>query len=159
MDKYNARRRRRIRIEIGLIFAGAVLVFFVAALIDSAELLIPLLERYERFELDEFLIVFIYLAVVLAVFSSLRWRELSAAYKELTRRNQDLQKTLDEVKELRGILPICASCKKVRDDSGYWQQVESYITNHSRLRFSHGFCPDCAGKLYPKIEEPEASTS
>lgn len=56
-----------------------------------------------------------------------------------------------ELKILRGILPICASCKKIRDDSGYWEQIESYIRNHSEAEFSHSLCPDCAKKLYPHM--------
>ncbi|MEN8143230.1 MAG: response regulator, partial [Thermodesulfobacteriota bacterium] len=53
------------------------------------------------------------------------------------------------VKTLSGMLPICASCKKVRDDKGYWNQIESYITNHSEAEFSHGICPDCVKEIYP----------
>lgn len=59
-----------------------------------------------------------------------------------------LQKALAEVKTLKGILPICASCKKIRDDRGYWKQVESYIRDHSEAEFSHGICPECMKKLY-----------
>lgn len=62
-----------------------------------------------------------------------------------------LQKTLKEVKTLTGLLPICASCKKIRDDKGYWSQIESYIMKHSNAEFSHGICPECAQKLYPNI--------
>ncbi len=50
--------------------------------------------------------------------------------------------------------PICASCKKIRDDQGYWQQVEVYIRDHSDAEFSHGICPDCMAELYPKDEYP-----
>jgi hypothetical protein len=53
------------------------------------------------------------------------------------------------VKNLRGLLPICASCKKVRDDKGYWNQIEQYFTEHFEAEFSHGICPDCMAKLYP----------
>ncbi len=56
-----------------------------------------------------------------------------------------------EIKQLRGFLPICASCKKIRDDNGYWTQVEVYISDHSDTEFSHGICPDCARKLYPEL--------
>lgn len=59
-----------------------------------------------------------------------------------------LQSTLDEIKTLRGILPICASCKKIRDDKGYWNQIESYIKEHSDAEFTHGICPECSDKLY-----------
>ena len=62
-----------------------------------------------------------------------------------------LQDALDKIKTLRGIIPICASCKKIRDDKGYWNQLENYIKEHSEADFSHGICPDCAKKLYPKF--------
>jgi len=62
-----------------------------------------------------------------------------------------LQNALDRIKVLRGIIPICASCKKIRDDKGYWNQIEQYIEAHSEADFSHGICPDCAKKLYPEF--------
>ena len=62
-----------------------------------------------------------------------------------------LQETLAKVKTLSGFLPICASCKKIRDDRGYWNQIESYLKEHSEAEFSHGICPDCLKKLYPEI--------
>jgi PAS domain S-box-containing protein len=64
----------------------------------------------------------------------------------------DLKKALKEVKKLSGLLPICASCKKIRDDKGYWNQLEDYIRKHSEAEFSHGVCPDCAKRLYPEFE-------
>jgi PAS domain S-box-containing protein len=64
---------------------------------------------------------------------------------------EGLQHALDEVNLLSGLLPICASCKKIRDDKGYWNKIESYITNHSKVEFSHSICPDCAQKLYPDL--------
>jgi transcriptional regulator with PAS, ATPase and Fis domain len=62
-----------------------------------------------------------------------------------------LQSSLEKVKLLSGFLPICASCKKIRDDKGYWNQIESYIRDHSEAEFSHGICPECAKELYPEI--------
>lgn len=70
---------------------------------------------------------------------------------------EELQRALEEVKSLRGILPICASCKKIRDDSGYWQQVEEYVRDHSDVQFSHGICPGCMKNLYPDLELPDES--
>jgi hypothetical protein len=61
----------------------------------------------------------------------------------------ELKGALLKVKALSGLLPICASCKKIRDDTGYWNQIESYIKEHSEAEFSHGICPDCAKRLYP----------
>lgn len=64
---------------------------------------------------------------------------------------EELRRALSKVKLLSGFLPICASCKKIRDDKGYWNQLESYIRNHSEAEFSHSICPDCAKKLYPEF--------
>ena len=63
----------------------------------------------------------------------------------------ELQEALAKVKLLSGFIPICASCKKIRDDTGYWQQVEAYIQKHSNAEFSHSICPDCSHKLYPEL--------
>lgn len=64
---------------------------------------------------------------------------------------RELQEALANLKSLSGMLPICASCKKIRDDEGYWTQVEAYLMKHTDAHFSHGLCPDCAEKLYPEI--------
>jgi len=61
---------------------------------------------------------------------------------------QELETALKEVKRLNGLLPICARCKKIRDDKGYWNQVEMYLEEYSEARFSHGMCPDCSEVLY-----------
>ncbi|MCJ7495060.1 MAG: PAS domain S-box protein, partial [Deltaproteobacteria bacterium] len=74
--------------------------------------------------------------------------ERKQAEEEREKLVRDLQKALSEVKTLKGIFPICASCKKIRDDKGYWNQVEVYIRDHSEAEFSHGICPDCKEKLY-----------
>lgn len=63
----------------------------------------------------------------------------------------ELKDTREDVKTLEGILPICASCKKIRDDQGYWRQVEAYIQSHSEAVFSHSICPECVEKLYPEL--------
>jgi len=66
-----------------------------------------------------------------------------------------LQDALNKIKTLRGIIPICAACKKIRDDSGYWNQLESYINEHFEAQFSHGICPECADKLYPGLHKEQ----
>lgn len=66
----------------------------------------------------------------------------------------ELQDAVSKVRTLSGMLPICASCKKIRDDTGYWNQIESYIHKHSDAEFSHGICPECAEKLYPEFKVP-----
>lgn len=70
---------------------------------------------------------------------------------ELRRSNEELQKALKEVKVLRGLIPMCASCKKIRNDGGFWQQLEEYLGEHSEAEFSHGLCQPCIKKLYPGV--------
>ena len=81
--------------------------------------------------------------------------ERKLAQEQQDRLIADLQKTLAEVKTLRGFLPICSYCKKIRDDNGYWSQIEAYIRDHSEAEFSHGICEECAKKYYPDIDLSE----
>ena len=74
------------------------------------------------------------------------------AEKDKERLIGELRDALSKVKTLSGMLPICSSCKKIRDDEGYWHQVESYVKAHSEAEFTHGICPDCMRKLYPDVE-------
>lgn len=93
-----------------------------------------------------------------------RWLGRRASNRDITERKQaefereklitELEAALAQVKRLSGLLPICSSCKKIRNDQGYWQQVEVYIHEHSEADFSHGICPDCKLRLYPKEKFP-----
>ncbi len=83
-----------------------------------------------------------------------------SAYRDITGRKRtetereelirELRETFAKMNMLKGMLPICASCKRIRNDDGYWEQVEEYVKEHSEAEFSHGICPECAQKLYPK---------
>jgi two-component system, response regulator PdtaR len=84
--------------------------------------------------------------------------ELRRLNQVLTTRNQELEQALEDIQTLRGLIPICASCKKIRDDKGYWQQVEVYVAEHTLAEFSHGLCPECAVRLYPDIFSEEEET-
>jgi hypothetical protein len=75
--------------------------------------------------------------------------------ERLERKNQALNEALKDVKKLSGLLPICTHCKKIRDDKGYWNQLEAYIEDHSDMAFSHGICQECARKYYPDIDPYE----
>ena len=86
-------------------------------------------------------------------------RRLVEMQSALKAKIEELRAALDQIKTLRGILPICASCKKVRDDQGYWSQVESYISEHTEAQFSHGICPECMKKLYAKFGPDDAATA
>jgi len=86
-----------------------------------------------------------------------------AIFRDITKRKHleaekdeliaQLKASLEKVKRLNGLIPICASCKKVRDDKGYWNDVELYVRQHSEAEFSHGICPDCMEKLYPEFSK------
>lgn len=73
--------------------------------------------------------------------------------KTLQTEQDRLKAALSEVKVLGGLIPICASCKKIRDDMGYWNQIEAYLKEHSDLDFTHGICPECFETLYPELDE------
>jgi serine phosphatase RsbU (regulator of sigma subunit) len=82
--------------------------------------------------------------------------ELRNAKDGLETANRNLAHAIGEIKHLSGMLPICVSCKKIRNDSGYWEQIEAYIHNHSEAEFSHSLCPECSRKLYGDlIDETE----
>ena len=73
---------------------------------------------------------------------------LYSLVNSLEEKNKELQKAIEEVKLLRGMLPICSNCKKIRDDNGYWDILESYIVKHSEATFSHSMCPNCVKEIY-----------
>jgi PleD family two-component response regulator len=82
-------------------------------------------------------------------------QEMLQKNHELQERGQQLREALANVKTLKSLLPICAHCKQVRDDQGYWQQIETYIHKHTDTMFSHGICPDCMRTYYPGFCDPE----
>jgi CheY-like chemotaxis protein len=79
--------------------------------------------------------------------------EMQAA---LAAKIEELHQALDKIKTLRGIIPICANCKKIRNDHGYWNQVEVYVRDHTEAEFSHGICPECMNNLYPRFAREKA---
>lgn len=142
-------------VEILIILALSVAVYLFAGFYDIFEKLVEFTKQHEDWELDEIITVWIFLFIASAVFSLRRWLELKKSEALLVERNKELVVLLSEVKQLRGIIPICAHCKKIRDDKGYWHQVESYVRDHSEAEFSHSICPVCIKKLYPEFVEEE----
>ena len=101
-----------------------------------------------------FLVVYLLVWVIASWFDYLRQQyslSLEAEHQRLQGERAALQEALSKVKQLSGMLPICSCCKKVRDDQGYWRQIEAYIRDRSEAEFSHGICPDCGEKLYPGV--------
>ncbi len=106
-------------------------------------------------------LVFVATIVVLAAALVWLWRQVSAGREEaasLTARLEattaELDKARHELTSLSGLLPMCAWCKKIRDDAGYWQQLEGYISSHADVEFSHSMCPDCTTRI--QADMPDA---
>jgi hypothetical protein len=139
--------------DLLLLLLGGGVVHLVAIHYPVFERLYGFTQRFPHLQLEALFAVSIYLVICLALFSWRRWRESKAAYATLSAKNDQLQKALDEIRQLRGILPICASCKNIRDDQGFWHAVESYVQRHSDAEFTHSICPQCREKLYPQYAE------
>jgi hypothetical protein len=84
----------------------------------------------------------------LAIENARRYQAIKDTENQLRKEKEKLEKALSEVKTLSGLIPICSHCKKIRDDKGYWNQVEAYIQQHSDAKFSHGICKECMQKHY-----------
>ena len=80
-------------------------------------------------------------------------RRMVELQEKLSARVKELGEALEHIKTLQGFLPVCSHCKKVRDDKGYWSQVESYIMRHSKVLFTHTICPTCMTKHYPEVQD------
>jgi hypothetical protein len=154
-------KREKLRTEYNILITSVILGL-LAGVIDTIidflffypgrsfwELLIsdvPQQEIYTRFLIFVSFVLFGFICGEIIA-------RLKKVQEEKTKLINSLQQTLKEIKTLQGIIPICASCKNIRDDQGFWNKVESYLKKHSDVTFSHGICPDCAKKLYPELVE------
>lgn len=109
--------------------------------------------RKELYKTVSFALLFIILIGIWTRMTYKAWQRQQLADKERELMIVKLEKSLEEVNILSGLIPICSNCKKIRDDNGYWNQIESYISSHSAAQFSHGICPDCARLLYSDLME------
>jgi HAMP domain-containing protein len=142
--------------SVVLFSVGVLLLGIIASLVFSRAITRPLLmlssaaEAFGRGELNTQVAIASddEVGELARIFNSMvkKRRQIEAERENLIR---NLQAALEEVKLLSGFLPICTSCKKIRDDKGYWNQIEGYISTHSDVKFSHSVCPECAKKLYP----------
>ena len=124
----------------------SLLVYYLGAKFDLQENFDSFCDLYERFEVDELMLVALALVPASVIYFWRRWQEIRQA-------NRRLAAALKEIEHLRGILPICCSCKKIRDDDGYWHEVEAYFETHLDSSFTHGICNDCIAKLYPELHQ------
>lgn len=121
----------------------AVLNLGIVAKIDLAEIRAPFIRAI--------LLSAIITITLVILGAGLFARMTEPLFRKLSATVSELEKALREVKTLRGIVPICSFCKKIRDDSGYWNLVEVYVRDHTEADFSHGVCPDCLKEHYPEI--------
>ncbi len=140
--------KHKIAIEILLILGWCTVGYLHAGKYDMLENFYRFSRAHEDWEVDEWVAVVHVLALAFGIFAFRRWMENRRIKKELTRKNNELEKTMSEIKTLQGIIPICASCKKIRNDKGYWSQVEEYLHEHTDAAFTHGLCPECRDKSY-----------
>lgn len=125
-----------------------VVSFWVFGQIDVLEKLTTWSSQHEEYEVDEFLSSSLVLLVLCLIFSVRR-------YRESIQKTRELQKALDEIKILKGIIPICSYCKSIRDDAGSWKQLESYVRSNSSAEFSHGVCPECYNKMMQTMDKED----
>jgi hypothetical protein len=131
---------KRDLITVVVITAISYLIF---TQIDVLEKIVLFAAEHEDLELDELISSSIVFSICMA-FYAYRWWRASIKYNaQLAKKNEELQAALDEIKVLRGVIPICSYCKKIRDDNDAWEQLEAYLDAHSEAEFSHGICPDC----------------
>ncbi len=145
----------RLMWDLFFLLVLAVIVYLVAGQFDILERIVAFAHQYEEWELDELLIVSFVMSGVLAVYFLRQWFAIFKSQREVAAKNSDLQKALAEIKRLKGILPICTQCKKIKDEKGHWNHLEAYIEKHSEADFSHSICPECARELYPDIFEDD----
>jgi two-component system, response regulator PdtaR len=137
MDGVEAADRIKTQFEIPVIYLTAHADNGTVNRAKESEPYSYLLKPFRERELN--------IAIELALYK----HKMEQERKNLTKKLQD---ALAQVRTLSGILPICSSCKKIRDDKGYWQRVEEYVSNYTDALFSHSICPDCARELYPGID-------
>jgi hypothetical protein len=148
--KHFHERPRAVR-DLVVIIASAVAVFAVSATFDLLNKIIAWIYRHDTWQLDELFTVVLYLVVALSVFAIRRHREFvaetrrrEAAESEKAQLLPELQRMRGDVASLRKILPVCPSCKRIRDTKGDWYQMETYMEIHLQARLNNGLCPGCA---------------
>lgn len=138
-----------IFILCALLFYGAIAFGFCSGALELPEK--PLMTNPRHWGVYIACAVFFFLIATVAIYN---YRKITRQLiHQISDQRDDLNEAFKHVKTLSGLLPICASCKKIRDDSGYWDQLENYILNHSDAKFSHAICPICMKKLYPEFAD------
>ncbi len=147
---------QNIILKLGLI--PSTIIFSVVAVVVSVLLAIFLLDLFEielifRNVIAAFIIPSLVAPPIILYYGKLL-TAIARTESVLRDRTAELEQALADVKQLSGLIPICAHCKDIRDDDGYWNEIERYISRRSEVTFTHGICPDCARKYFPDVKLP-----
>lgn len=150
---------KKLKIEYIVMILSVLVIGILAVCLDMFEKFFIISRIYEKYQLDEifsFLIVFSFIGMIFSIRRIIDLRieiqRRENAEERLLNANSELMSRISEIKQLQGIIPICANCKKIRDSEGYWHQVEKYVSQHSEAVFSHSLCEECIDKLYPGLK-------
>ena len=153
-DLARSRTSRAARDLIILILIG-LLTLTASLWLDPFARLVPWIYSHDNWKLDELFTLDIVLVLGLAIYSWRRWQEMRAEIRERERAQErarllsvTLESTIDEVRTLRSILPLCESCQRIQDGDRSWVSLELFVEANSRTRFAHGLCPECARQIY-----------
>jgi len=141
---------RKLYLELIIISIILLFSFLIFSKYDVLEKIVGLSSKYEKYEIDEIISTLIVFAICMAWFSFRRWRETLTTITILEKKNIEVVSSLEAIKILEGVIPICMHCKEIRDEDGAWNQLEKYISEHSEAKFSHGICGKCKEKHYPE---------
>lgn len=130
----------------------SVLLFAVAASFDVFNAIIGWIYAHDTRQLDELFTVMMFWTLAFLVYTWRRKRELMSEIRRRETAELGRTQAQDEVKVLTRLLPVCAWCKKIRDDQGYWNQLEEYVGKQTGTKISHGICPECAEKMMADVE-------
>ncbi len=149
MERFKRYNRNALK-ELLVIVVFSLVVFIIAVKNDVMEMLLDFARRHENLQIDEVFSIAIITLMGAVAFGHRRWRDVKILSEKLIERNRKLEEIMDQVQVLEGILPICSNCKRIRDRDE-WQQMETYVSNHSHALFTHSLCPECARKLFPSL--------
>ena len=154
MPDESSRPNNSVR-DLAVVVVLAVVVFLLSAAFDIFNKVILWMYRHDTWQLDELFTVSLFLAVALSLYAWRRHRELISQIRRREKAEAEkaellpkLQSALAEVHSLKKLVPMCTSCRKVRNEDGTWDHLELYIETHLVARIDEGVCPDCARRLY-----------
>lgn len=148
-SQLDARRTRFDWVLRGVVFTSMVLVWYLSTHVDLFERIYDFTRAHDGLDLDEILPALSFGSFALLGLVARQWWRQARLTREALATSRELQRALDQIRELHEALPICSYCRKVRSDAGDWERIEEYLLRHDIATFSHGICEDCQRKEFP----------